>query len=233
MKIKKIIFSIINFVLIVLGLTLKTTNYLDRNQVILIFILIFVVNILIFFVKNKKSVINDILDVSTFLINTLVFLLIINNFVLFTSLVEGSSMEPTILAGDRLYINKFLINIEVNDIVVYKTSDDYIVKRVAAVEGDVVSVILETNELGTIIYYLTINDDKYQNKYGEYYEVDIMDVNNFYLNPYQLKTDEIILLGDNSTKSQDSRQMGILNMANVVGERIGRSKWTKICVTNK
>lgn len=235
MKIKKSLFSIFNFALVFLGIYFGVTNFLIRDQIVVILSLIFVTNILILIIKSKKSFLRDFLDILTFLTNTLVFLLIINNFVLFTSKVDGSSMEPTIVEDERLYINKFLINVEIDDIVVYKSNPDYIVKRVAGLAGDYIAVKGESNG-DFITYYLYINNIKHQNSYGQFYEISIFDTlydDKFFNEGYQLKENEIFLLGDNAPRSNDSRQMGILDYKYVVGKRIGKRKWIKIIDTNK
>ena len=233
MKSKKALMSIINFLLITLAIVFKTTNYLEKNALISMLIIIFISNILILAMTNKKSLKNDILDILSFMTNAIVLILIVFNFVIFTSKVEGTSMDPTIHEGDRLYINKFLINIKHGDIVVYKTDEEFIVKRVAALEGDIIEV-RETSESGLVYYHLYINDELYLNNYNEVYNLSIFDkLYHLANNPYELKKDEIILIGDNATMSKDSRQDGIYTKKYVVGKRIGKIKWVKIQDTNK
>lgn len=233
MKSKKALMSVINFLLITITVAFNTTNYLEKNAFVTILIIIFISNILILLMTNKKSFKNDFLDIISFLTNTIAFILIVFNIFFFTSKVEGTSMDPTIHEGDRLYINKFMFNIKHNDILVYKTEDEYIVKRVAALEGDKIEVrVIE--ELEIKHYYLYINDELYLNNYDESYSLSIFDkLYHIASKPYILKADEIVLLGDNALKSKDSRQDGIYIKKYVVGKRIGKIKWLKIQDTNK
>lgn len=233
MKNKKALMSIINFLLIALFIIFKTTNYLEKNAIIVMLILVFISNVIILLMTNKRFKNNDLLDILSFLTNSIVLILIIFNFVFFTSVVEGQSMLPTIDHGERLYINKFLVKIKHDDIVVYKNNDDYIVKRVAAIEGDIIEIKSSFIDNSTN-YYIYINGELYKNKYNQNYKLLFSDkLYHQAKEPYELKAGEIILLGDNENLSHDSRQDGIYNTRYLVGKRIGKIKWVKIQGTNK
>ena len=73
-----------------------------------------------------------------FLIPLLCFVLVLLLFrhVIYTGYVPTNSMEPTIMAGDKIFGIRILGELEVGDIVVFEYENTYMVKRIAAVPGD-------------------------------------------------------------------------------------------------
>lgn len=67
-----------------------------------------------------------------------VLVLILFKYVLYIGYVPTTSMEPTIMAGDKIIGVRILGELEVGDIVVFKYDDTYMVKRIAAVQGDAI-----------------------------------------------------------------------------------------------
>lgn len=73
-----------------------------------------------------------------FLIPLLCFVLVLLLFrhVIYIGYVPTNSMEPTIMAGDKILGIRILGELEVGDIVVFEYENTYMVKRIAAVPGD-------------------------------------------------------------------------------------------------
>lgn len=73
-----------------------------------------------------------------FLIPLLSFILVLVLFryVFYIGYVPTNSMEPTIMAGDKIFGIRILGELEVGDIVVFEYENTYMVKRIAAVPGD-------------------------------------------------------------------------------------------------
>lgn len=73
-----------------------------------------------------------------FLIPLLCFVLVLLLFrhVIYIGYVPTNSMEPTIMAGDKIFGIRILGELEVGDIVVFEYENTYMVKRIAAVPGD-------------------------------------------------------------------------------------------------
>lgn len=142
---------------------------------------------------------------------TLILAVLINTFIFSQTIVKGSSMEPTLKTNDRLLINKigFLVdNIEYGDIVEfhnpYNKNDDNYIKRVIALEGDIVEIIENrvyvNQNLLTEEYTSTNGETKIE---SEYY--------------WEIKNDEVFVLGDNRPKSDDSRIFGPIKKDSIVG----------------
>lgn len=107
--------------------------------------------------------------------------------------VKGPSMEPTFNQGQRLLVSNayWLVGeIKKNDIVVVKSNDEFIIKRVYALEG-------ETVDLFNI-------PENYSLTEGE----------------YKVPPGKIYILGDNRPMSEDSRQFGPVDRSEILGKVI-------------
>ena len=159
--------------------------------------------------------------------------------------VKGLSMSPTLNQmyaqngeQDVIYINRFA-KAEVNDIVVldlrsHASFGDYAVKRLVAVEGDIVNIIFNTTSMQ---YELIVNGKLAQ---ARPYSNDFMGNNTFecfkqYVLEHQddttrvlknnneeiegviIKSGEIFVLGDNWNQSKDSSLVGPISDKMLVG----------------
>lgn len=108
--------------------------------------------------------------------------------------VSGSSMEPTLKDGDVLFADvseEAVNNLKSGDIIILhepgqSDPDQYLVKRIVGVEGDIVE----------FRYGKLYVNDMYH-KYGVGYPNDF--------GPYTVKEDSVFVLGDNLDISMDSR----------------------------
>lgn len=73
-----------------------------------------------------------------FLIPLLSFILVLVLFkyVIYIGYVPTNSMEPTIMAGDKIFGIRILGELEVGDVIVFEYDESNMVKRIAAVPGD-------------------------------------------------------------------------------------------------
>ena len=73
-----------------------------------------------------------------FLIPLLCFVLVLFLFryVIYIGYVPTESMEPTIMAGDKIFGIRILGELEVGDVIVFEYDESNMVKRIAAVPGD-------------------------------------------------------------------------------------------------
>ncbi|VEU80365.1 signal peptidase I [Haploplasma axanthum] len=163
---------------------------------------------------------NEFVDWIAFISVVVSVFLIITSFFFFSARVDGTSMEPTIKENKHVYIFTFGYTAKKEDVVVYKRTSDLIIKRVAAVEGDKLSIKEEDSMM-----YLYINDQLYTNHYGEKYQLRLNDelrkTINSNNNNYVLKKYEVILLGDNESRSSDSRSFGVLSTKRIIGRALG------------
>src|SRR5512136_2295537 len=158
--------------------------------------------------------------------------LFIRAFVVQAFKIPSSSMEPTLLVGDHILVNKFIYGIRIpftdtklmqfkkpkrGDIIVFiypkDRSKDFI-KRVIGTEGEKVEIIRNK------IY---INDRLIGDPWGYYSEksdwirqLQLMER----FGPVVVPKDSLFVLGDNRDNSQDSRFWGFLNVNAVLGKAL-------------
>jgi signal peptidase I len=131
-------------------------------------------------------------------------------FVLEAFRIPSESMVPTLLVGDRVFVNKFIYRFtepERGDVVVFESvngGEEDLIKRVVGVAGDNVAVrggVLSVNEEPQNEPYLNrgIPDDSF-------------------FDPTRLSEGEVFVMGDNRANSADSRVFGPLPIENIEGE---------------
>lgn len=123
--------------------------------------------------------------------------------------VENISMEPTLMPGEFLLVNKLayrLGDIHRGDIIVFhfpqNPKEDYI-KRVIGIPGDTVAV------RGNKVY---INDQMLTEPY--------IAAQPTYNGSWQVPADSLFVLGDNRNQSSDSHSWGFVPMENIVGKAL-------------
>ncbi|HZH61287.1 MAG TPA: signal peptidase I [Metabacillus sp.] len=144
--------------------------------------------------------------------------MIIRFFLFEPYLVEGSSMDPTLHDGDRLFVNKtlkFIGEIEKGDIVIIdgKEEDIRYVKRIIGLPGDKVSA--EEGQVyvnGELIKepYLAENREEAEKLgmvlTGDFEEIEVPEGSYF-------------VMGDNRLNSMDSRNgLGLIESSRILGK---------------
>jgi signal peptidase I len=152
--------------------------------------------------------------------------LFIRAFIVQAFKIPSSSMEPTLLVGDHILVNKFIYGIRIpytnvkffqyrkpgrGDIIVFifpkDRSKDFI-KRVIGLEGEKVEII------NNKIY---VNDKLMSDPWGHFTLVR-PSLEDF--GPIKIPEGSLFVMGDNRDNSQDSRFWGFVNVNNDV---IGRA----------
>jgi len=150
----------------------------------------------------------------------LVLTLIIRTFVIQAFKIPSGSMRPTLMEGDKLFVNKYMYRFEPpkrGDIVVFKYPNDPkkdFIKRLAGFGGETVEI-----RDGKIYVDDKVLDDPASFGMFYYYNHD----------PYgapgegtQIPADSYYVLGDNSANSTDSRFWGFVPKKNVLGKAVFR-----------
>ena len=184
--------------------------------------------------KKKKSQLRETVEavVVAFLIA-----IVIRTFVIQAFKIPSGSMVPTLLIGDHLLVNKFLLGTPVDvpftdihlfmmpglrkpqhgDVIVFKYPEDPtrdFIKRVIGVEGDVVE------SKNKILY---VNGSKRVEPYVQHVDnslkpADIDKRDNF--GPVKVPKDSVFVMGDNRDQSYDSRFWGFVNASQIKGKAI-------------
>lgn len=160
--------------------------------------------------ENKKNMKKEIIEWIIMLIVAISLAFIIRMFIISTTSIQGESMEPTLKTSDKLFVNriKFMVdNVKRGDIVEFHSpnngKDDFI-KRVIALEGDVVEIKDNT------VY---VNGSALSEEYTSTGGYTTFRNENY----WEIKKDEIFVLGDNRPNSNDSRSFGPIKKNTIVG----------------
>jgi signal peptidase I len=135
-------------------------------------------------------------------------------FVLEAFRIPSESMVPTLLVGDRVFVNKFIYRFtepERGDVVVFESvngGEEDLIKRVVGVAGDSVEV-----RNGTLLVNGEDREEPYLNRN--------LPVNDSY-GPSQVPEGHVFVMGDNRANSADSRVFGPLPIENIEGEAFVR-----------
>ena len=160
---------------------------------------------------KAKNITREVFGYIIAIISAVVLAILIRTFIFEPFIVPTPSMEPTLMVGDKVIINKLSYNftdIERGDIIAFHSpieEDKELVKRAIAVEGDEISLTSE----GEIF----VNGERIEEDYlpGE---EDIK-----YLNQViTVGEDEVFVMGDNRNNSFDSRFFGNISEDMVFGE---------------
>ncbi|MFT7636890.1 MAG: signal peptidase I, partial [Candidatus Omnitrophota bacterium] len=169
---------------------------------------------------NKSSVKREAREWGEALIIALILTLIIRTFVVQAFKIPSGSMYPTLMVGDKLFVNKFLYKFDDPqrwDVIVFKYPEDPkkdFIKRLIAFEGETV----EIRDGGIYI-------DGAKQTLPE--EID----ENLYYNqepfaaprrPVKVPENSYFVLGDNSLSSRDSRYWGFVPKKYMVGKAFVR-----------
>jgi len=161
-----------------------------------------------------------------------VLALFIRTFIVQAFKIPSGSMQPTLLIGDHILVNKFIYGVgipftdkklfdinkpERGDVIVFiypeDESKDYI-KRVIGLPGDTINIINKQ---------IFINDKPYHDEFGVYDDPLTLARGQFNSNrdnfgPVTVPPDSLFVMGDNRDHSSDSRFWGFVPINKVRGK---------------
>lgn len=151
------------------------------------------------------------------LVFAVVILVLVNSFFFRTTVVDGSSMEPTLYEPEYLLVSKLFYNVpEKGDIITFYSAhywDAVLVKRVIANEGDIVDIDYSTGNVLVNGEYL---DEPYILERIRF--EDDVDM------PYEVPEGCVFVMGDNRNGSTDSRNttVGPVKYETIIGKVLFR-----------
>lgn len=160
--------------------------------------------------EKLKKIIKD--NYSYILI--IIVILLIRTYIVTPIRVNGTSMYPTLKQNEIMILNKIGLKSGIDrfDIVVIKTDNNRIIKRVIGLPGE--SVMYEDGKL-------YINGKYVEDSYSLSETKDFENI--------VLKEDEYFVLGDNREVSKDSRMIGPVKKEQILGKtRLVIFPFTKI-----
>lgn len=144
----------------------------------------------------------------------IIVILLIRTYIVTPIRVNGTSMYPTLKQNEIMILNKIVLKSGIDrfDIVVVKTDNNRIIKRVIGLPGE--SVMYEDGKL-------YINGKYVEDSYSLSKTKDFDNI--------VLKEDEYFVLGDNREVSKDSRMIGPIKKEQILGKtRLVIFPFTKI-----
>lgn len=140
----------------------------------------------------------------------IVMVVLIRTFIITPVIVSGDSMLPNLNNEELLLVRKIGYNsntIKRFDIVVIKTGEEEIIKRIIGLPGEHISY--KNNKL-------YVNDKEVEQKYS------FRDTKDFNLEEIctcsTIPEGKYLILGDNRPVSKDSRQIGLIDEKNIKGK---------------
>lgn len=145
-------------------------------------------------------------DTKKFLLLLVILFIVFHNVIGF-SFVKGGSMEPTLLEGDIVLYTRINSQYHRGDVVSVRIpSGEYYVKRIIAMEGDVVDL-----RNGNIY----LNDELLPEPYLQ--GALTSEKEGMVKYPYTLEEGQIFVVGDNRAESMDSRSFGAIGIRQIRG----------------
>ncbi len=161
------------------------------------------------------------------LVIAIILALIIRTFIVQAFKIPSGSMEPTLLIGDHLLVNKFIYGTTIpftdkkllvfkkpkrDDVIVFKYPMDPkkdFIKRVIGTEGDKIAIKNKK---------IFINDKIYKDNRGVYSDRHIVRGPRDNFGPVTVPKNCLFVMGDNRDNSHDSRFWGFVDLNKVRGK---------------
>lgn len=170
---------------------------------------------------TKQKIFHELWTTAVYILIVLGVTFLLIKFVGQRTVVEGSSMEPSLHSNDSLWVDKISYRFSAPkrfDIVVFPPNEDddetYYIKRIIGLPGETVQIKLD----GTIL----INGEPLEESYG----LEVIDENHILraAEPILLGDDEYFVMGDNRNNSRDSRfsSVGNVHKSQFIGKAVFR-----------
>lgn len=170
--------------------------------------------------KSARKVASDIFEVLEMFTVCASVIMILFTFLVHPTVVNGPSMEDTLLHNDYLLISALPYEPKAGEIIVVhnvglRHYKDPIIKRVIATEGQVVDIDFET---WTVTVDGEVIDEPYRKLAADGY------ITSDWSYPLQVPEGHVFVMGDNRNHSADSRSrdIGLIDTRCIVGKALVR-----------
>ena len=173
--------------------------------------------------KSTKSALREIFETVVFV---LVAVILIRFFVGELRWIPSSSMYPTLIEGDRIFVEKVTKPFRApkrGDVIVFYPPDETLKTDFLSVMARLTGILCK--DVAYIKRIIGLPNDKLEiKKEIEPYilsETDWIDCrDDMYCGPFQIPDGQYFMMGDNRGNSQDSRFWGFLPEKNIIGRAV-------------
>lgn len=180
---------------------------------------------------NRRLLAQTLFEYVELIVITVSILLFVSLFLFRHTVVDGTSMVPTLQHHEHLIITDLFYEPQVDDVVVFESTEQTglstpLIKRVIATAGQTVridgrGILVDGRLIESDPRYLEKNDELY----AQMYVVSIMqpcvdEDGRYYL--YEVGEGEVFVMGDNRFNSLDSRVFGAVSTDCILGRAILR-----------
>ena len=163
-------------------------------------------------VTEELSVKAEIFDWLQSIVFAIIVCVLLFMFVARVVTVDGGSMNPTLLHGDRLIVSKLSKSYEYGDVVVFVAPDymdEPLIKRVIATENQLVEINFDKG-------IVKVDEQELYEPYIAELTVDAQD----YDGPFEVPKGCVFVMGDNRNHSTDSRtkEIGCVDTRYILGK---------------
>jgi signal peptidase I len=139
------------------------------------------------------------------------------NFIVTPCTISGGSMDPTLHHNEKVLVWNLFYEPKDNDIIVFDAGEAYYVKRVIAVEGDIIKYNEKDDKFYVNdVYIESLNDTEYKNIYKSVAGLVDND-NKFIIYEFTVPEEKVLVFGDNRGVSNDSRNFGFIDEYDILG----------------
>ena len=168
----------------------------------------------------KDSIFLELLET---VLSSVVVIFIIYTTIAIPEQVQGASMEPSFYSGERILVEKvtkYFKDFKTGEIIVlHPPNDDNVdfIKRVIAVPGDIVKIF-------KCEVYINRDGQKYKLEEPYLFEDTCTSAGGRIKEgrSFELEENQYLVLGDNRSRSADSRSFGLIEKERVVGRVVFR-----------
>ncbi len=154
-----------------------------------------------------------LMDAKKFILLLIVMFLALR-LVIGISLVKGNSMEPTLHSGELVMYLRMNQDYQKGDVVSVRIpSGEYYVKRIIALEGDLIDI-----KDGKVY----LNGELLEEPY---IQGQTLEQNAAVHYPFRLQKGQIFVMGDNREVSMDSRHFGVVGRGQIKGKLWFQAGW--------
>lgn len=181
--------------------------------------------------SSRRLLAQTLFEYVELIVITVSILLFVSLFLFRHTVVDGTSMVPTLQHSEHLIITDLFYEPRVDDVIVFESAEQTglstpLIKRVIATAGQTVridgrGVFVDGRLIESDPRYLEKNDELYEQMYTVSVMRPSIDENGrYYL--YEVGEGEVFVMGDNRFNSLDSRVFGAVSSDCILGRAVLR-----------